>query len=152
MKKPITTWMTWLAATVLSYTVHAQNKPSAPTNSVHIRGSYQASFEEVANNCETNGIKLHSETIRIEQSRKRNRKTAIQVYIPSLPKMNGTVRRGGKIRAKSSKGPVANSKLLGSFTLAGRADGKTIQLIFIADFYQGNKPLCTQSWNVSGKK
>ncbi len=132
-----------LAVVGLSGGASAQTPPPA-----RVAGKYTASFQEVANNCSGIGMSLRSSTIELHQSGERN----VQVTVPSVPIMRGVVSRAGKFKAEAKRGKTAIQGVDGRFSIAGRVDDKGIQFLFIAEYYRGNRPMCTQSWNASGPR
>lgn len=116
---------------------------SAQGRTAQVGGTYAASFEEVANNCERNGKKLAAAPIRVQQDDR-----AVSVSIPRLPIMKGKLGRRGKLRADTERSRGAE----GRFSLSGRVERGQLHLVLIAEYYDGDRPLCTQSWSVSGKK
>ena len=116
-----------------------------------IKGKYSAKFEPVANNCARAGMSLSSTTVDVSQQpapKDRN----VSVTIPSVPIMSGVVSRGGKFRAAAKRGKTAIQGVDGRFSVAGRVEKGTIQFLFIAEYFEGDKPLCTQSWNAHGPR
>jgi len=119
-----------------------------PAQQVTTQGKYKVKFSEVSNNCKRASINLENAAVSIDRVRGR----AIRVTIPMVPIMRGAVRRGGKFRAKAKKGKTAIAGLDGRFSAGGRIDKKSIQFVFIAEYFRGKEPLCTQSWNASGTR
>jgi hypothetical protein len=113
-----------------------------------VAGKYAATFQEVASNCSGIGMSLRSSTVELSQSGERN----VQVTLPSVPIMRGVVSRAGKFKAEAKRGKTAIQGVDGRFSIAGRVDDKGIQFLFIAEYYRGNRPMCTQSWNASGPR
>lgn len=113
-----------------------------------IKGRYAVKFEAVANNCAKSGMSLSSATVDVSQPRERS----VSVTIPSVPIMSGVVSRGGKFRAVAKRGKTAIQGVAGRFSVAGRVEKGTIQFLLIAEYFEGDKPLCTQSWNASGPR
>ncbi len=113
-----------------------------------VAGKYTASFQEVANNCSGMGMSLRTSSIELSQSGERN----VQVTVPSVPIMRGVVSRAGKFKAEAKRGKTAIQGVDGRFSIAGRVDDKGIQFLFIAEYFRGNRPMCTQSWNASGPR
>jgi hypothetical protein len=122
----------------------AQARPAVP----RVEGKYAATFQEVANNCSGIGMNLRSATVELFQSGERT----MQVTIPSVPFMRGVVNQAGKFKADARRGKTATEGVDGRFSIAGRVDDKGIQFLFIAEYYRGSRPMCTQSWNASGPK
>jgi hypothetical protein len=113
-----------------------------------VAGKYAATFQEVANNCSGMGMNLGSATIELSQSGER----AVQVMVPAVPIMRGVVGKAGKFKADAKRGKTAIQGVDGRFSVAGRVDDKGIQFLFIAEYYRGTRPMCTQSWNASGPR
>jgi hypothetical protein len=111
-------------------------------------GKYAATFREVANNCSDMGMSLRTATVELSQTRERD----VQVSVPAVPLMRGVVSRAGKFKAEARRGKTAIQGIDGRFSVAGRVDDKGIQFLFIAEYYRGKNPVCTQSWNASGEK
>ncbi len=118
----------------------AQSKDDDPA------GSYQATFEEVTNNCTGARMNLSKATVELRSGSG----SGMSVVVPMVPVMKGTFSKGGKFNAKAPKGPTSIQGADGKFSAAGRVEGKRLQMVFVAEFYSGTKPLCTQSWKVSG--
>ena len=89
-----------------------------------------------------------SANVEVFQAKAKN----VSVTIPSVPIMSGVVSRGGKFRAVAKRGKTATKGVDGKFSVAGRVEKGNIQFLFIAEFFEGDKPLCTQSWNASGPR
>lgn len=121
-----------------------QSRQPAP----RVAGKYSASFAEVSNNCSGVGMSLRDTTVELSQSGDRT----VQVTVPSVPIMKGVVNRGGKFKAEARRGKTAIEGVDGRFSVAGRVDDKGIQLLFIAEYFRGARPMCTQSWNASGPR
>ena len=113
-----------------------------------VEGKYAAKFERVANNCTKAGMSLASTTVDVSQPKTRS----VSVTIPAVPIMSGSVSRGGKFRAVARRGKTAIKGVDGRFSVAGRVEKRNIQFLFIAEYFEGEKPLCTQSWNASGPR
>ena len=122
----------------------AQSKDAPP----RVEGKYAARFDAVANNCSKAGMSLSSATVEVSQPKPRS----VSVTIPAVPIMSGVVSRGGKFRAVAKRGKTAIQGVEGRFSVAGRVEKGTIQFLFIAEYFEGEKPLCTQSWNASGPR
>jgi len=137
-----------LALTALPATARADSGRAQPLQASDVVGTYTTKFVEVSNNCKGTGLTIGTTTTTIEVVSGRS----IQVSIPMMPAMRGAVRKGGKFRAKAKKGKTAIEGLDGRFSAGGRVDAQAIQFVFIAEYFRGKEPLCTQSWNVSGTK
>ena len=122
------------------------------SDDVHLAGTYAVRFEEVSNNCGPAGIGMNLGSAKVAVSESHGGH-AIQVTIPSVPIMSGTASKGGKFRAVARRGKTAIQGVDGRFSLAGRVDGKgSMKVLFIAEYYRGKKPICTQSWNARGPR
>jgi hypothetical protein len=111
-------------------------------------GDYVTKFEEVSNNCKNTGINLSKATVKLERVKGRS----IALTVPMVPFLRGAVRKGGKFRAKAKKGKTAIAGVDGRFSAGGRVGDGKIQFVFIAEYFRGKEPLCTQSWNATGTK
>ena len=111
-----------------------------------IAGTYDVKYDEVSNNCTQTGMSFTRGTLTIEA------KKEISVRIDMVPTMVGNEPRAGKLKAQSKLGPSVIQGLDGRFSVAGRVDDGVLQFVFVAEYYLKGKPLCTQSWNVSGVK
>ena len=112
-------------------------------------GSYEAKFEQIGNNCEHSITYPPRGVVKIEV-----KGGDLQVGIERTPLMLGKPRKDGKINAKSRPGHTAVEGMDGVFTVAGRVtpeDGM-LSLTLIGEYQAGGKPLCTQSWTLSGLK
>jgi hypothetical protein len=112
-----------------------------------ILGTYDVRYEEVSSSCDETAIVMTRGTLEIGK-----RKAQLTVDISRFPLMTGTPQRGGKVRASSKLAPSSIDGVDGKFSVAGRVDEGLISLVFIAEYYVGKKPLCSQTWNVSGQK
>lgn len=110
-------------------------------------GGYDVRYEEVSSNCDTTSIAMARGVLDITK-----KKAQIVVDIQRFPLMYGTPGRGGKVRATSKVAPSSIQGVDGKFSVAGRVDEGVIQLVFVAEYYVDKKPLCSQTWNVSGTK
>jgi hypothetical protein len=134
-------------ATVLSAAALGLLAPAAAQpRDTPVAGAYQVKFDPVANNCSGVGMSLTSARIELAQPRGRS----VSVTIPSVPIMSGTASSGGKFRASVKRGKTAIEGVDGRFSVAGRVEKGTVQFLFIAEYFRGARPLCTQSWNASG--
>ena len=114
-----------------------------------VAGTYEVKYEDVANNCTAanTGISLARGTLKVTKKGK-----AITVDVQRFDVMSGTAAKGGKLRASSKIGMSPIDGTTAKASVAGRVEDSLIQLVFVVEYYVGKKPLCTQSWNVSGVK
>jgi hypothetical protein len=118
-----------------------------PTGSL-VTGSFEAKFEQIGNNCEHSITYPARGVVKIEV-----KSGDLQVDIERTPLMLGKPRKDGKINAKSRPGHTAVEGMDGVFTVAGRITGEgMLSLTLIGEYQAGGKPLCTQSWSLSGLK
>ncbi len=110
---------------------------------------YSVRFTEVANSCEPRKISLAKSTIEIIPAGKRS----IRVNIPTIPELKGRRGKRGKFSARVKRGKTIIKGIDGKFSVAGtQASNGKIELVLIAEYYKGKTPLCTTSWNASGKQ
>jgi hypothetical protein len=110
--------------------------------------SYQVRFESVANNCRGTGIALSRAGVDLIAGPG----TQLAVTIPMIPMMRGSTSKGGKFSARARRGKTGIAGLEGKFSIAGSVDAADISFVFVAEYYRGKEPLCTQSWKGSGKR
>ncbi len=140
--RPLRILLAASALTLLAGTAGAQDAPP------RVAGTYAVKFGQVANNCAKAGMSLSSQTVDVSQPKEKS----VSVTIPSVPIMSGSVSRGGKFRAVAKRGKTAIKGVEGRFSVAGRVEKGTIQFLLIAEYFESDKPLCTQSWNASGPR
>lgn len=136
-----------LAAIALAFSLVLVALP-AEADSGSIAGFYKVKFEEVQNSCTNTGMTLDKSTVEITRGKRKR----IDVTIPMVPLMKGVASKGGKFKAKAKLGTTAIKGVKGRFSVSGRVNDDVIQMVFIAEYFRGTKPLCTQSWNASGLK
>jgi hypothetical protein len=111
-----------------------------------VAGAYEAKFEQVASNCEHPIAYPTRAGIKIEI-----KGNDLQVDIERTPLMTGTPRKDGKVNAKSRLGHTPIEGMDGVFTVAGRVTTEgMLSLSLIGEYQAAGKPLCTQSWSLSG--
>lgn len=110
-----------------------------------IAGTYEVKYEEVANNCNQTGLAFTRGEVKLTV-----KKGTLTIDIARMPIMSGKVSKGPRLRAQSKLGKTSIQGLDGKFTAAGRVKDGVIQLVVVAEYYLGRRPLCTQSWNASG--
>jgi hypothetical protein len=120
---------------------------ASPSRADDVAGTYDVKYEEVANNCAKTGMALARGKLRI-----RKEKNQLVVDIERIPLMSGSPNKSGAVRATSKIGPTAIEKVDGKFSVAGKADASTLELVFVAEYYVKGTALCTQSWNVTGAR
>jgi hypothetical protein len=115
----------------------------------NIIGTYDVKYEEVANNCTTanTGIALQRGTLKVGKKGK-----TVTVDIQRFELMSGSQAKGGKLKATSKVGMSPIDGTTAKASVAGRVEENLIELVFVVEFYVDKKPLCTESWNVSGAK
>jgi hypothetical protein len=131
------------AAAITAGAAPARAKPKPDDKAV--TGTYDVKYDEVSNNCTNVGMAFRRGTLAIAQ-----KKASLTVDIERVPMMVGTHPKHGKVKAHSKLGPSSIKGLDGKFSIAGRVDNGVLQMVFVAEYYVKGKPLCTQSWNVSG--
>jgi len=120
---------------------------TAPAYADDISGAYEVKFEQVSTNCEHPIAYPQHGTIKIEV-----KGGDIQVDIERTPLMVGKSTKTNKISAKSPKpGHTPIQGMDGVFSVAGRVTSEgMLALVMIGEYQTEGKPLCTQSWNLSG--
>lgn len=114
-----------------------------------ISGTYDVKFEEVSTNCTTQKLAYRPQPISVKVKGHQ-----LIVDIDVTPVMVGVSQKNGKVSAKSKAGNTMIAGMKGVFSVAGRitADG-ALSLVMVGEYStEQGKPLCTQSWNVSGPR
>jgi len=112
-----------------------------------VTGAFEVTFEQIGNNCEHSISYPQHGAVKIDV-----KGGDLQVDIERTPLMLGKPRKDGKINAKSRPGHTAVAGMDGVFTVAGRLREGMLSLTLIGEYQAGGKPLCTQSWSLSGLK
>lgn len=115
-------------------------------------GDYDVKFEEIANNCNQTGMNLRKGTIALSLTSKKKRAQRFTLSVPIAPVMYGSDPSKGKFRVKAKRAGTGIQGVDGQFSASGRVNDGIIQFVYIAEYFTHGKPLCTQSWNVSGVK
>ena len=120
---------------------------AAPADADDLAGSYEVKFEQVSSNCEHPIAYPQHGSLKIEV-----RGSELQVDIERTPLMVGKRTKNGKISAKSPRpGHTPIQGMDGVFSVAGRITSEgMLALVMIGEYQASGKPLCTQSWNLSG--
>jgi hypothetical protein len=138
---------TWAArSAVLGLAVLAS---AAPAYADDLAGAYDVKFEQVSTNCEHPLAYPSHGTLKIEV-----KGADVQVDIDRTPLMVGKAAKTRKVSAKSPKaGHTPIEGMDGMFSIAGRITTEgMVSLVLVGEYQTAGKPLCTQSWNLSGLK
>ena len=120
---------------------------AAPASADELAGSYDVKFEQVSTNCSSPVTYPVRGSIKIEM-----KGSDLQVDIDRTPIMVGKPAKTGKVSAKSPKpGRTPIVGMDGVFSVAGQISGEgMLSLVMVGEYQSAGKPLCTQSWNLSG--
>jgi len=125
---------------------------AAPAHADELAGSYAVKFEQISTNCERPLTYPLQGTVKIEV-----KGADMQVDIDRTPLMVGKAKPGkaGEPRKVSAKSPRAGHTPMegmdGMFSVAGRVTTEgMLSLVMVGEYQTAGKPLCTQSWNLSG--
>lgn len=122
---------------------------AGPAMAQPVAGSYEVKFEELATNCDPVRFTYTRGIVRIDTG-----KSSLRVNIDTIPQMAGVPGKSGKIAAKTPK-KVATTidGIDGKYRVSGRVDDDgVLEVVLVAEYTRrdNGRPLCTQSWNVSG--
>jgi hypothetical protein len=120
---------------------------AAPAYADDVAGSYDVKFEQISTNCEQPvAYPLHGSLKIVLKG------TDLEVDIDRTPLMVGKYTKPTKISAKSPKpGHTPVQGMDGVFSIAGRITaGGMLSLVMVGEYQKAGKPLCSQSWNLSG--
>lgn len=139
-------WTSRLLATC-SAVVGLALATNAPAFADDVAGTYEVKFEQVSTNCKSPLAYPPHGKLKID-----SKGGALQVDIERTPLMVGKPAKNGGISAKSPKpGHTMIEGMDGVFSVAGRISVEgMISLVMIGEYQTGGRPLCTQSWNISG--
>ena len=113
-----------------------------------VGGTYEVKYEEVSSNCTTTKLAYAPGPLAVKQ-----KGNQLVVDIDRTPEMIGAPAKNGKLSAKSKLGGTMIDGMKGVFSVAGRITPEgTLYLVMIGEYSANGKPLCTQTWNVSGAK
>lgn len=128
---------------VLTVAFMAPNSAWAQEN---VSGRFSVSFEKVVNNCPVSNLELGGGSLTITTKGK-----VVEVKQAKIPLMSGPVGRRGKIRV-DAQGPINPEGVHARFGLNGRISDNKLKGVFVAEYFKGEKPQCTQSWTVTGSR
>ena len=114
-----------------------------------ISGTYDVKFEDVSTNCTTQKLTYKPQPISVKL-----KANQVTVDVDMTPVMTGVPQKNGKVSAKSKAGNTMISGMKGVFSVAGKItnDGALV-FVMVGEYTDDQgKPLCTQSWNVSGPR
>jgi hypothetical protein len=113
-----------------------------------VAGTYEVKYEEVSSNCTTTKLAYAPGPIHLK-----TKASQLIVDIDRTPEMIGAPAKNGKISAKSKLGGTMIDGMKGVFSVAGRITPEgALYLVMIGEYSANGRPLCTQTWNVSGAK
>ena len=104
-------------------------------------GTFKAKFTKVVDNCDK-GLDLSKASLSIATTER-----TITVRIDALPPLTGKAGKRGKLRAES-KGTSNGMDV--RYGLNGRVSDGELQAVFVAEYFTGKTPVCTQSFRVVG--
>jgi hypothetical protein len=113
-----------------------------------VAGVYEVKYEEVSSNCTTTKLAYGPGPLTVKV-----KGNQLIVDIDRTPEMVGATPKHGKISAKSKLGGTMIDGMKGVFSVAGRITPEgTLYLVMTGEYSANGKPLCTQTWNLSGAK
>lgn len=120
---------------------------AAPAYADDVAGSYDVKFEQLSTNCERTVDYSQHRTLKIVV-----KGSDVQVDIERTPLMVGKSTKTKKLSAKSPRpGHTPYEGMDGVFSVAGRiTEEGMLSLVMIGEYQTAKKPLCTQSWKISG--
>ncbi len=115
--------------------------------SADVAGTYDVKYEEVSTNC-TAPLKYPAGKLEVKV-----KGTSVTVDISRTPLMQGSAGKAGKVSAKSKSGNTSLDGMTGVFSVAGKVTPEgVLSFVMVGEYSASGKPLCSQSWNVSGTK
>jgi hypothetical protein len=126
----------------------------APAHADDLAGSYEVKFEQVSTNCEHPLAYPQHGSIKIEvkggELQVDIERTPLMIGKPDKPDKSG---KAVKVSARSPKlGHTPVEGMDGMFSVAGRITGTEgmLSLVMVGEYQTSGKPLCSQSWNLTG--
>ena len=112
-----------------------------------VAGVYDVKYEEVSTNCTSPLRYTHGKiTVAVKGN-------SLTVDIDRTPLMGGIPAKTGKISAKSKSGGTMVEGMQGVFSVAGKVTPEgQLHLVMVGEYTANGKPLCSQSWNVTGPR
>jgi len=147
MRATVVAVAVFLGASISPAVAQPKRGGEGGSKDVDVAGTYDVRYEEVSSNCSKTSIALARGQVDITRKGKQ-----LIVDIQRFPLMYGASARAGKVRASSK---ITKSSIEGvdaKTSVAGKVEEGLIQLVFVAEYYVEGKPLCSQTWNVSGQK
>jgi hypothetical protein len=112
---------------------------------------YDVTFEGVTSNCAKDRELALAKGSLVINSTDKEIKLRLERTAVTMPELVGSQRRGGKIKADATATDAQGRRQ--RITASGRVEDGAIQLLFIAELYdEKGGSLCSQSWNVTGKR
>lgn len=110
-------------------------------------GIYDVKYEQISTNCQSPLNYPHGKLAIV---RKGNQVT---VDIDRTPLMAGVPTKNGAVNAKSKSGKTMIEGMDGVFSVSGRVTPEgQLHLVMVGEYTANKKPLCSQSWNVTGPR
>lgn len=112
---------------------------------------YDVTFEGVTSNCTKDRVLALAKGSLVISSTDKEIKLRLERTAVTLPELVGSQRRGGKIKADATATDAQGRRQ--RIMASGRVEDGALQLLFIAELYDDKgSSLCSQSWNVTGKR
>ncbi len=112
-----------------------------------VTGVYDVKYEEIANNC-AHPLRYPPGKLTIKIVGR-----SLTVDIDRTPLMGGVPTKTNKVSAKSKRGGTMIDGMQGIFSVAGAVTPEgLLRLVMVGEYSAKGKPLCSQSWKVSGPR
>ena len=124
---------------------------SASAHADDLAGAYEVKFEQVSTNCEHPLAYPQHGSIKIEV-----KGSELKVDIERTPLMVGKPAKTGTVNKVSARSPKPGHTPIegmdGAFSVEGRITGEEgmLSLVMVGEYQTAGKPLCSQSWNLTG--
>jgi hypothetical protein len=120
---------------------------AASSANAEVAGTYDVKFEETSTNC-SSPLRYQPQKLVIKV-----KGNSLTVDIDRTPPMNGLPSKTGAVNAKSRTGNTMIEGMKGVFTVAGKVTPEgLLHLVMVGEYTANGKPLCSQSWNVTGPR
>lgn len=112
--------------------------------------TYAVTYMQVADDCEGKGMSMSKGEVSVITSGQGK----VRLELAGVPPLEGNqAEKRGMSRFKAqAAAPTKKTGISGRYSASGRVGKGKLQMVFIAEFYRGKKPLCTQSWSAQGTR
>src|SRR5690606_30728739 len=109
--------------------------------------TYVVTIADVANNCKKSLLSIQPPRVSFA-----DQGPNVSVTVGSLKTLTGTAGKSGSFKAQADQVPTSAADTTATVSASGRRENGALQMVLVAEYFQGKTPSCTQSWSISSKK